>query len=82
MVHSKCQVRNKYKIIYLLNILKIKWTLSKTYIPVDFSSETNVELSSEINVVDWWLLINIVDLIFSSVLIMKSKKQIYETRSY
>jgi hypothetical protein len=28
------------------------------------------------------LLINIVDLIFSSVLIMKSKKQIYETRSY
>jgi hypothetical protein len=52
MVHSKCQVRNKYKIIYLLNILKIKWTLSKTYIPVDFSSETNVELSSEINVVD------------------------------
>jgi hypothetical protein len=75
MVHSKCQVRNKYKIIYLLNILKIKWTLSKTYIPVDFSSETNVELSSEINVVDWWLLINIVDLIFSSVLILKSKNR-------
>ena len=62
---------------------KYKWTLSKTYIPVDFSSETNVdfssetnvELSSEINVVDWWLLINIVDLIFSSVLILKSKNK-------
>ena len=56
--------------------------LSKKYIPVDFSSETNVELSSEINVVDWWLSINIVDILFSSELIMKSKKQIYETRSY
>ena len=66
-----------------ISIKKYKWTLSKTYIPVDFSSETNVdfssetnvELSSEINVVDWWLLINIVDLIFSSVLILKSKNK-------
>jgi hypothetical protein len=53
-----------------IHIIKLK-----KYIPVDFSSETNVDFSSEINVVDWSLSINTVDIIFSSALIMKSKNK-------
>jgi hypothetical protein len=60
-MNVKCRIRNKYKIIYLLNILKLTLRLlllirnqlkkiSERYIPVDFSSETNVDFSSETNI--------------------------------
>ena len=52
----------------------------KKYIPVDIPSETNVEFSPEMNFVDLSLSTNIVDIAFSSVLIMKSEN--YGTRSY